>query len=272
MEKHLSSPYKKIICLTEESVEVIYRLGLEDLIVGVSVYVERPPQAKLNHPKISHFIQAKYDEIDALKPDLILGFSDIQKDIARDLISRGHNVWIANHRTLTGIIQYIRALSHLLGSFQKGEELALECESKILEQKKMLSRSPLLRPKVYIEEWNGPYITGIKWFSEIVELSGGYDIFTSQSDGVLASERIVTWEQACEKRPDYILSCWCGKKMQLSDYEKRPGIEELGKYWGVSNIQDRIIELPPEIFLQPGPAPILEGIDILLTHFKRTTC
>ncbi|MBL7666242.1 MAG: cobalamin-binding protein [Bacteriovoracaceae bacterium] len=250
----------KIICLTEESVETLYLLGMQDKISGVSIYVERPEAAKLK-PKVTSFVKAKYSEILALKPDLILGYSDIQKDIAKDLIEKGLNVFIANHRTVDGILNYVYTLANLVGNASAGEELI-----QILEQKinVIAKKSAQLKrhPRVYFEEWDGPMISAIEWVSELIEMAGGVNIFKDRAQGVLAKERFTTHEEVIQANPDIIFACWCGKKVNLSSISKRDGYEVIS---AVKNQQ--IFELDPSIFLQPGPAPLLEGLDILYHYF-----
>ena len=247
---------QRIICMTEESVETLYLLGKEDLIVGVSSFVKRPPESR-EKKKISCFTQANIKKIVDLKPDLILGFSDIQKDIAKELIGLGLNVFIANHRSLIQTLDYILNLGSLIGERDKALRLVHSYElsiEKVIENSKSLSANP----KVYIEEWDDPMICGIQWFSEIVEVCGGKDICSSKSYGVLAKDRFVSKEFVGAKNPDIILASWCGKKVDLSSFEKRLG-------W--SNINaiktSHVYELEPEIFLQPGPALFESGLNLL---------
>ncbi len=253
------SPYQKIICLTEESAEVLYLLGLEQLIQGVSVYAIRPKGIE-NKPKVSHFINANYEKIDQLRPDLIIGFSDLQQNIAKDLIAKGYNVWISNHRSLSGILNYIQALANLVGEAAKGKHLVENLKLKI-QQTQNIVKEFKIKPKVYFEEWDGPYFTAIEWVSEIVELCGGVNIFSHKAKGVLAKDRQVTDEEVISANPDLIFCCWCGKKVQVDSLKKRPGWETIA---AIKN--QKVFELPPEIMLQPGPAPILEGIDMILTQ------
>ncbi|MAX66229.1 MAG: ABC transporter substrate-binding protein [Bacteriovoracaceae bacterium] len=252
---------QRIICLTEEPVETLYLLGKEHLIVGVSAFVKRPKEAQ-KLPKVSFFTSSNYKKILEKKPDLVLGHSDIQKDIARDLIEMGQNVFIANHRSLEEILQYIQLLSRMVDASQEGEKLIKKLRNKINEAKEF-TKTLHRRPKVYFEEWDEPQISAIKWVSELIELCGGENIFASKSDGLLAKERFVSNADVVAMNPDIIFACWCGKKVQLSSFAQREGFSE------VSAIKSkRVLELPPEIFLQPGPAVFLEGINILIEHFK----
>ena len=255
---------KRIICLTEESVETLFLIGKGHLIKGVSAFVKRPEEAcKL--PKISFFTTSNYDKILSHKPDLILGYSDIQKDIARDLIELGQNVFISNHRSLASILDYILMLARIVGDEASGFKLITELQDKMREAREF-TKTLQKRPRVYFEEWDNPQISGIKWVSELIELCGGVDINSDKSDGFLAKERFVTNDDIIEKNPDIIFGCWCGKKVKIKDFYQRDGYENIS---AIKNKQ--VFELEPEIFLQPGPAPIIAGIDILIDYFKNYT-
>ena len=197
----------RIVCLTEESVETLFLLGEGHRIVGVSSYVVRPKEA-LELPKVSMFTSSSYEKIEALKPDLILGFSDIQSDIARDLIKRGFNVFISNHRSLEETLNYILLLSSMVGASDKGKKLVQSLNKK-LEDSKGIIKKPL---KIYFEEWDEPMISGIRWVSDLITHLGGVDIFRDQSKGSLAKERFVTSDDVIRANPDIIFGCWCGKK------------------------------------------------------------
>lgn len=252
---------KRIVCLTEESVEVLYALGCADKIVGVSHYVKRPVEAQ-KLPKIGMFTSANLDKILDLKPDFILGFSDIQKDIARDLIGLGLDVWISNQRTSSEILDYILRLSRLVGHPDEGLKLRDLILGKIeTAQKEALKLAKA--PRVYIEEWDDPMITGISWFSEIVEFCGGVNIFHEESMSSLAKDRIVKLDDIILKNPEFVLASWCGKKFNKSSFLERENIDQIE---AVKN--DKIFELKSEIFLQPGPAPFLEGLEIITNIFK----
>jgi iron complex transport system substrate-binding protein len=252
---------QRIVCLTEESVETLFLLNRSDLICGISHYVKRPPEAQ-SLPKVSFFTHADLDKIVNLKPTLVLGFSDMQKDIARDLIERGLNVFITNQRSLQDIKDYISILARLVDATAEAEQLLALMEEK---EKKALAfaQSLKMKPTVYIEEWDGPFICGIQWFSELVELCGGKNIFSEKSLGLLGKDRIVNELEIVEKNPQVILASWCGKKVKISSFHQRKGFNDL-----TALRYSQIYELPPEIFLQPGPAPFLSGIDFLIDIFK----
>lgn len=251
----------KIICLTEESVETLFLLGKEELIKGVSSFVKRPSDAQ-KLPKVSLFTSSNYTKILAHSPDLIIGHSDIQKDIARDLIELGQNVFIANHRSVEEILNYIHMLSNLVGEKEKGQQLNKRLVIQI-ERGKEFAKTLQRRPKVYFEEWDEPKISAIKWVSEIIDICGGDNIFTERADGVLAKDRFCTDKEVIERDPDIIFGCWCGKKVKVDSIYAREGYENIA---AIKN--KKVFELAPEIFLQPGPAPILDGIDILIKHFE----
>lgn len=253
----------KIICMTEESVEFFHAIGRSDVIQGVSVYAVRPPDVKQLHPVISSFTHANIKKILGMKPDLVIGFSDIQKDIARDLIAEGVDVFISNQRSIEDILRYLSAIGNMIGESEATREYISKLEAKIewarargLEFKK--------HPRVYIEEWDDPRICGIRWFSEVVELCGGIDIFKERSHaGIKAVDRFIKDKEVVDLNPDIILACWCGKKVELESFKDREDYSGIG---ALKNQQ--VIELPPEIFLQPGPALILEGIDRLISLFS----
>ena len=260
LEQRYNYP-SKIICLTEESVETLYLLGEQHRIKGVSAFVKRPNEAQ-HLPKVSFFTSSNYPKILAHKPDLILGHSDIQKDIARDLIELGQNVFIANHRSIEGILNYIYMLGTLTSAGEKLNLLMQRLEKKI-QQARDFASALSKRPKVYFEEWDDPQISAIQWVSELIELCGGIDIHKEKSTGLLAKDRFVDQQAVIDKNPDIIFGCWCGKKVKIEQIMQREGFQDIA---AVKN--KRVVELPPEIFLQPGPAPILDGIDILIEAFK----
>lgn len=254
---------QRVVCMTEESVELMYLLGLEERLVGVSTYAVRPAQVK-EKPVISAFTHANLKKILGLKPDLILGFSDIQQDIAKELIGLGQNVFITNQRSLDEILSTLLQLSALLGQPERGAKLVAGYEARLLEFKNW-SQQLSSKPRVYIEEWDEPLITGIEWFSELVEYCGGIPLFKERSQGSLARERFVQHEEIIQANPDVILACWCGKKVDKESIRQRPGYQE------ITAVQhNRIIELRPEVYLQPGPALFEAGLDELkeILHAK----
>lgn len=258
---HSSYP-ERIVCMTEESVELLYDLGLEHKIVGVSTYVRRPEKAR-KLPTVTAFTHANLKKILHHKPDLVLGFSDIQKDIARDLIGAGLNVFITNQRSITEIFSYLRQISALVGAAVEGDVYVSQLEEKFYRLKSQAQHLKR-KPNVYIEEWDEPMITGIHWFCELVQAAGGEVCFAKKSQGAMAQERFVSAAEVREANPDIILACWCGKKVDIHAIKSREGWSEIE---AVKN--DQVIELAPEIFLQPGPALFKDGLEILIQVFEK---
>jgi len=251
-----------IVCLTEESVETLFLLKKENLIKGVSIYAMRPVEAQ-SLPKVSTFLKSNIEKIKEIAPDLVIGFSDIQQEIAKNLVAEGLNVLVTNQRSIEEILEWIYRLSLLVDAKEEGLLLIKNLESII---KKVKKRAKFLswKPKVYFEEWNEPQMSAIKWVSELIEICGGENIFAEKANQAMAKGRIVESKDIIEKNPDIIFACWCGKKVNIESIKEREG---WGSVSAVTN--NRIFELAPEIFLQPGPAPILEGLDQILTIFEQ---
>lgn len=248
----------KIICLTEETVETLYLLGKENLIAGVSEYVMRPKEH--HHPIVTQFIKCHYDLIDQIAPDLIIGFSDLQKTIASELIGRGHNVWITNQRSLAEILNQIKLIGRLVGSQADADALVARFMAK-MELYREKGRRFSKKPKVYFEEWDHPRLSCIQWVSELIEICGGENIFQTHS---LAKYREVNDQDIIEHNPDVIFACWCGKSFRPEKLLARSGYEKIN---AVRN--KNVFELAPEIFLQPGPALFQEGIDVLFSYLEK---
>jgi iron complex transport system substrate-binding protein len=248
----------RIVCLTEEPTEVLYALGEQDRIVGISQFTVRPPEARRDKPKVSGFTSARIEKIVALEPDLVVGFSDIQADIARELIQAGIEVWISNHRTVEGILGYIRRLGAMIGAPHAANALAARLAEHVDSVAKQAASLPA-RPRVYFEEWDDPMISGIGWVSEIIEIAGGVDVFADQARSGLAQDRIIEDpSEVVRRRPDLLLASWCGKKYQPERVWARPGWDQLDP------VQRRQAhEIPAEIILQPGPASLTDGLDAI---------
>jgi iron complex transport system substrate-binding protein len=244
---------ERIVCLTEETTETLYLLGEERRIVGISGYTVRPPRARAEKPRISSFLTAKTEKILELKPDLVLGFSDLQADISRDLVKAGLNVVIFNQRSVEEILGMIQMLASMVGAGQKGERLVASLEKNLDEVRR---RAPKRRPKVYFEEWDEPMISAIRWVSELVEIAGGEDVFREKSFAQAASGRIVADPMEVVKRkPDVILGSWCGKKFRPERVKARPGWAAIP---AVAN--DQLFEIKSAEILQPGPAALTDGV------------
>ena len=255
---------QRIVCLTEETTETLYLLGEQDCIVGVSGFTERPPEARREKPIISTFINARYQEIVDLEPDLVIGFSDIQADIARKLISKGIPVWINNHRSVEGIRKMIMQLGAMVGQSEKARKLLEDINQRIDEIQQVTSKWEV-QPRVYFEEWYDPMISGIQWVSELIEIAGGEDVFPENRNQSLAKQRIIEKPEAIVKRnPDIILASWCGAPFDKNHILGRKNFQSIT---AVQN--DDIYEIDSSIILQPGPASLTDGLDQLFNIFDR---
>ena len=247
---------ERIVCLTEEPTEVLYALGEEKRIVGISTFTVRPKRARREKPRVSAFTSAHISEIIALEPDLVIGFSDIQADIARDLIRAGVEVWISNHRSIAGILGYIRRLGAMVGRGQEANAYADQLETHV-EAVRNQAAGLRVRPRVYFEEWPDPIITGIGWVAELIRVAGGDDVFPSLSASSLAKDRIVPDQGVvAATSPDVILASWCGKKVRMDQILSRP---EYQKVPAIAN--GNVFEIDSSIILQPGPAALTDGLD-----------
>jgi iron complex transport system substrate-binding protein len=243
----------RIVCLTEETTETLYLLGEGERIVGISGYTVRPPEAR-QKPKVCAFTSAKFDRIDALRPDLVLAFSDLQADISAELIRRGHSVVTFNQRSVAGILQMIRMLGGLVGRAPAAEELAARLETDLEAIRRSAARFPF-RPRVFFEEWDEPLISGIRWVEELVEIAGGLPVFPEFRDAALAKHRICDPAEVARRDPQVILASWCGKAVRKSRIRTRPGWDT------VSAVRDDCIyEVKSSYILQPGPASLTEGV------------
>ena len=245
---------ERIVCLTEETTETLYLLGEERRIVGISGYTVRPPRARQEKPRISSFLTARTEKILELKPDLVLGFSDLQADIARDLAKAGLNILIFNQRSVDEILSMILTLSSLIGCMQKGSELVRRLEGE-LDQIREKAKAFPRRPRVYFEEWDEPMISGIRWVSELVEIAGGEDVLAELSLSAAAAGRIHDGSDVIKRSPDVILGSWCGKKFRPEKVAARPG------WQGIEAVKhDRLFEVKSADILQPGPAALTDGV------------
>ena len=250
-----SSGPTRIVCLTEEPTEVLYALGEQDRIVGISGFTVRPPRARREKPKVSAFTSARIEAILALQPDFVVGFSDIQADIAAELVRRGVEVWISNHRSVAGILDYVRRLGALVGAGARAEAYASSLERGLDAIAAEVASLPL-RPKVYFEEWDEPIITGIRWVAELVRIAGGDDIFPELAAQPLAKARILaSGDPVIGRAPDIILGSWCGKKFRPERVAARPGWDT------IPAVRDgELHEIRSPLILQPGPAALTDGV------------
>lgn len=248
----------RIVCLTEEPTEVLYALGEDQRIVGISTFTVRPARARKEKPRVSAFTSAHTDAIVALQPDLVVGFSDIQADIARDLIAAGIEVWISNHRTVDGILGYVRRLGAMVGASQRADAYATDLARHVTEIEKAALALPV-RPKVYFEEWNDPLITGIGWVAELIRIAGGDDLFPERAVSALAKDRILAdGDEVVERSPDIIIGSWCGKRFRPQTVVARPGWESVPAV-----VSGELHEVDSSLILQPGPAALTDGLDAI---------
>ena len=250
---------KRIICMTEETTELLYLLGEEDRIVGISGFTVRPPRARKEKPKVSAFTSAKIDKIMDLEPDLVLGFSDLQADIASELIRNGVNVYIFNQRSVREILSMVCQLGAMVGAGEKALAWANMASLRI-ENMKQRASSLQRKPLVYFEEWNDPLMSGIKWVAELIEIAGGIDCFPENSIQPLGKNRIIADPMEVVKRaPDIIIGSWCGKKFRPEQVAARQ------EWQGIPAVKNNdLYEIKSPLILQPGPAALTDGLDQLV--------
>jgi iron complex transport system substrate-binding protein len=245
----------RIVCLTEETTETLYLLGEERRIVGISGFTVRPPRARREKPRVSAFTSAKIERILGLKPDLVLGFSDLQADIAAELIRAGIEVHVFNHRSIAEILRMIATLGAMVGCVSKAEALADELAAGLDAIRSSAARMPR-RPRVYFEEWDEPQISGIRWVSELIGVAGGDDCFPELAREPLGRNRIIADPLEVPRRaPDVIFGSWCGKKFRPELVAARSGWSDVP---AVRN--GHLYEVKSSIILQPGPAALTDGV------------
>ena len=249
---------ERIVCLTEETTETLYLLGEEWRIVGISGFTVRPPRARREKPRVSAFLSAKSDKIVALKPDLVLGFSDLQADIAAELVRHGIEVHVFNHRSVAEILRMIRVLGGMIGCIAKSEALIrdLECGLDAIAVRASRLRR---RPKVYFEEWDDPLISAISWVSELVGIAGGDDCFPELAAEALGKNRIIADPgEVIRRNPDIIVGSWCGKRFAPPKVRERAGWD------AIAAVRDnQLHEIKSPLILQPGPAALTDGVESL---------
>jgi iron complex transport system substrate-binding protein len=257
----MSTYPSRIVCLTEETTETLYLLGEGDRVVGVSGYTVRPPEAR-NKPRVSSFLNARFSKIDALKPDLILGFSDLQADLAAELIRRGYPVVVFNQRSVAEILQMIRVLGGLVGCGDRAAALAARLETEV--ETVRAATAALSHPRVFFEEWDDPLISGIRWVEELIEIAGGQPIFPELGEAKLGRDRIVSADDVIRRDPEVIIGSWCGKPVRTARIAGRPGWRDVAAVRS-----GHIYEIKSAYILQPGPAALTEGLRQLHTILTR---
>ena len=255
---------ERIVCLTEEPTEVLYALGEERRIVGISGFTVRPPRARQEKPKVSAFTSAKLDRILELQPDLAIGFSDIQADIAQALIKAGIEVWMANHRSVEQTLGYVLRLGAMVGASDRAQAYVRQLQQH-LDAVRSSAASLERRPRVYFEEWDQPAISAIRWVSELIAIAGGDDVFPERAASSLAKDRIVADPQEIVRAaPDIIIGSWCGKKFRPEHVAARTG------FAAVPAVRDgELHEVKSPLILQPGPAALTDGLDALHAIIRR---
>jgi iron complex transport system substrate-binding protein len=246
---------ERIVCLTEETTETLYLLGEDWRIVGISGFTVRPPRARREKPRVSAFTSARTERIIALKPDLVLGFSDLQADIAAQLVRAGLEVHVFNHRSVADILRMIRTLGGMIGCEAKARALTEQLEAGLAAVRTRAAQFTR-RPRVYFEEWDDPLISGIRWVSELVTLAGGEECFPELAGEALGKNRIIADPAEVPRRaPDIVLGSWCGKKFRPASLAARPG------WAAIPAVRSGYVrEIKSSIILQPGPAALTDGV------------
>lgn len=257
---------ERIVCLTDETTETLYLLGEERRIVGISGFTVRPAQARKEKPKVSAFTSAKIDKILALEPDLVMGFSDLQGEVAASLIRHGLQVLVFNQRSIEEILDMIAMLGALVGAEARAGQLIAEYQEN-MDAVKQRAAPASQRPRVYFEEWDDPLISGIRWVSELIEIAGGIDCFAEQAAAPSAKDRIVPDPmEVVRRQPDIIIGSWCGKKFQPDRVRQRPGWAEIP-----AARNGHVYEIKSPDILQPGPAALGDGLRQLHAIVQRWT-
>ena len=244
---------ERIVCLTEETTETLYRLGEGHRVVGISGYTVRPPEAR-SKPKVSAFINARFDKIEALRPDLVLAFSDLQADITAELIRRGLSVFTFNQRSVAEILQMVRMLGGIVGCAERADALATELALGLETARRAAAAFPF-RPRVFFEEWDNPLISGIRWVDELIDVAGGAPLFPELRTESLATNRIVSPADVAARDPELIIASWCGKAVRKATIETRPDWHRTAAVE-----HGHVYEIKSAYILQPGPAALTEGL------------
>jgi iron complex transport system substrate-binding protein len=246
---------QRIVCLTEETTEWLYLLGEEARIVGISGYTVRPRRAREEKPKVSAFLSAKIDKILDLRPDCVFGFSDLQADIAAELIRKGVQVTVFNQRSVDEIFSMLYQVAAMVGRADRGLEL-LEGMRRRLTEIEAAGRALPRRPRLFFEEWDEPHISAIRWVSQLAGIAGADDCFPELATQSLGKDRIIAdGAEIVRRNPDIIIGSWCGKKFRAEKVAARPGWEK------VNAVRDQqLFEIKSADILQPGPAALTDGV------------
>jgi iron complex transport system substrate-binding protein len=249
---------QRIVCLTEEPTEWLYLLGEERRIVGISGYTVRPPQARLDKPRVSAFLSAKIDKIVALKPDCVIGFSDLQADIAAQLIRAGVQVTIFNQRSVAEIFSMLYQLAAMVGQAEQGMQRIMAMQQRLTDISQAAAALKR-RPRVYFEEWYDPHISAIAWVSELIGIAGGDDCFPELACQPMGKDRIIAdGADIVARNPDIVFGSWCGRRFRPAHVLARPG------WTNVNAVKTgQIFEIKSADILQPGPAALTDGVEQL---------
>lgn len=252
----------RIVCLSDEVVELLYALGEQDRIVGVSGFSTRPPEVRTK-PRVSTFQDARFEEIARLDPDLIITYSDVQAEITREASLRGFTVLNCNQRSLAEIFATIAMISRIVGRQSEGDALIANYRAGLDQIRASAARFPS-RPRVFFEEWNDPIISGIEWVEELIEIAGGDPIFPELRKKRAAKDRMLSWESVVDRNPDVIFASWCGMKVKFEEIVSRPLADHV-----TAIRQNHLFEIPSSLILQPGPAALTDGVNLLHAHLER---
>ena len=247
--------YQRIVCLSTKAVETLYALGAEDMIAGISGFTTRPARARAEKPKVSGFSSSRIERILAVQPDLVIGFSDMQADVCRDLAAAGIEVHLFNQRDVAGILRMIKVLAALVDKREEGQRLVSDLQA-CIDVVHAQAAQWTVRPRVYFEEWDDPLISGIGWVSEFIRIAGGEDVFASLSVHASAKDRIIADPlDVVRAAPDIIIGSWCGKKFRAETVCRRPGWD------AVPAVKSGLVaEIKSADILSPGPGAITEGL------------
>ena len=254
-DSHLPQGPRRIVCLTEETTEWLYLLGEEQRIVGISGYTVRPARARAEKPRVSAFLSAKIDRILELRPDCVFGFSDLQADIAAELIRKGIQVTVFNQRSVAEIFSMMYQVAAMVGQSARGLALMHDMQQRLDVIARAAAALPL-RPRVFFEEWDNPHISAIAWVSELLGIAGGDDCFPELACQSMGRDRIIAdGAQIVQRNPDIIIGSWCGKKFRPEKVAAREG------WQAVNAVRDgQLFELKSADILQPGPAALTDGV------------
>jgi len=250
---------QRIVCLSAETVDTLYRLGAADRVVGISGFTVYPPEARRQKPRVSAYTSAQIDRVLALQPDLVLGFSDLQADLLAALMRAGVAVHGFNQRTVAGILDSVHTLGALVAAPEAAQALVEELEGLMATVR---AQAPSQRPRVYFEEWMDPMICGIEWVSELIELAGGTDVFAERARAPAASARVVSEAEVLAAAPEWIVASWCGRRCRPEHIMQRPGWSHLPAVQS-----GQVCEIKSADILQPGPMAIERGLMQLAARF-----